>query len=577
MIAKVTINIPHHAVDKSFDYKVPRECSEVQVGIRVEVHFNHRKHVGMITGFKKTSTQKNLKSILKIIDEKPLISEQSLKLAENLRTFYALPLFDYLNLMIPAPLKKPLKTKRQTVKNPKSVKETDKSVRELSPESMQLEKSLQRYSKAILDNGPKSHDVLIDFLSKQENKRILIIHPDILSAEVFHEKIKFHLNQVVLYHSKLKISEKRRSLQALDDNQTIMIGTKVALFIEPDKWDLIIVRHADSSFYQHLERPRYDTLKVIELMHHTFKTNIIYMADTLPLSLLKDIEENHIEYLSTSGPITKTPLNIIPLSSHVVSQSSLLTEETLKIIHETINQQKKVMLIHERKEDDTDSNYLNQLGIESLTRELEEYDPYLITSDTSKLLEVFKAFQEKGKILIGTSILLNLDEINQLGAIIFVKWDDFLIDSSQGPLKSYSVLSKASNLLTKTNARLIVQTYEENHNVFTQFNDSQVDFATQELQTAKELNLPPFQDMAQIILESGSIKDLEFYSKSAINYLKKALRDHAQILGPRYKNSLSIITIKSDDLDPYRSSLRSLIQAFHDDIKIELRTHQFII
>jgi len=264
-------------------------------------------------------------------------------------------------------------------------------------------------------------------------------------------------------------------------------------------------------------------------------------------------------------------LNLISLSSHVLNQSSLLTEETLKLIVNTVSNHQKVMIIHERKEDMTHNDALNHLGIESLMEELKAYHPYLISSETKKPLEVFKTFQKEGQILIGTSVLLNLDEV-------FVKWDDFIHDRSLGDLNGCSALLKASKLISHSKGQLVIQTHQKNHPVLMNFNDSTFNFMAQELENAKQLNnLPPYADMVQIILESDSQKDLEFYSKSAMNYLKKALRDHAQILGPRLKHNLAIITVKSEDLDPYRSSLRSLIHAFYDDIKIELRTHQFII
>jgi hypothetical protein len=83
--------------------------------------------------------------------------------------------------------------------------------------------------------------------------------------------------------------------------------------------------------------------------------------------------------------------------------------------------------------------------------------------------------------------------------------------------------------------------------------------------------------MVQIILTSDQSNRRDFYAKSALKYLEKALRNHAQMYGPRIQNEYAIITVKADDLSPYRKSLRSLIQAFHEDINIELRNHDFII
>jgi primosomal protein N' len=455
MIAKVTIDIPHHAVDKTFDYLIPKELSSLEIGQRVEVDFNHKKHLGIVVGFKKTSAQKNLKSIIQCVDEKPLISQNALKLAEHLKIYYAEPLFSYLNLMIPSPLKKPLKRKvslkaRKTVSFNKTIELNQKQNHIFK----QLEKALSA-KKDILISGnlsPEFDQVLFHSLANLENKKVLILTPDILYAESLYEAIIESVPNANLYHSKRKISDKRKTIDFISNHPGILIGTKAAIFINPESWDYIFVMHAESTFYRHLERPRYDTLEVCDYLSKNFQTQIIYISLVPPLRLLKRVRDETILEIKLDQPSQAIlDLSVIPMKSHHLTQSSLLHPETLKLIDQKIRQQEKVIVIHERKETIEYDEKQSTLGLQSLVEELAIYNPHLITSDTVQPLSVLKEFEEEGQVLIGTSILLNLNDLKKVGAIIFIRWDDFLKDSSDGVLNSFIVLEKASqNLINES-------------------------------------------------------------------------------------------------------------------------------
>ena len=581
MIANVTIDIPHHAVDKTFDYLIPKALASLEIGQRVEVDFNHKKHLGIVVGFKKTSAQKNLKSIIQCVDEKPLISQNALKLAEHLKIYYAEPLFSYLNLMIPSPLKKPLKRKgslkaRKTISFNKTIELNQKQ----NLIFKQLEKALSA-EKDILISGSLSLEFnqgLFYKLAQLDSKKVLILTPDILYAESLYAAIIESVPNANLYHSKRKTSDKRKTIDFISNHPGILIGTKAAIFIHPESWDYIVVMHAESTFYRHLDRPRYDTLEVCDYLSKHFQTPIIYSSSVPPLKLLKKVSDETMLEIKLDQPSQALfDLSVIPMHSHHLTQSSLIHPETLKLIDQKIRNHKKVIVIHERKETVEYDQKNSILGLERLFDELAIYKPHLITSDTAQPLNVFKEFEEEGHILIGTSILLNLNGIKNVGAIIFIKWDDFLKDASDGVLNSFIALEKASQNLLTIPSQLVVQTYQEDHPVLKSFIANKENFLLDELEKAQSLNLPPFGEMVQIILTSDQSNRRDFYAKSALKYLEKALRNHAQMYGPRIQNEYAIITVKADDLSPYRKSLRSLIQAFHEDINIELRNHDFII
>ncbi len=97
---KTTINF-----DKSFSYRVPENMREtVAVGQRVLVPFGKgdKKRQGVIVGVLETeNTDDKIKPISKILDEKPIVTDEMLKLAQFMADRYFCTFYDALKPMIP--------------------------------------------------------------------------------------------------------------------------------------------------------------------------------------------------------------------------------------------------------------------------------------------------------------------------------------------------------------------------------------------------------------------------------------------------------------------------------------------
>ena len=88
-IVSVAVDQTVYLIDKPFDYFVPETLSgKAQVGCRVLVPFgngNLRK-TGIILSFSEFDESKKLKTIISVLDDEPVLSEEMLKLAEYIRT-----------------------------------------------------------------------------------------------------------------------------------------------------------------------------------------------------------------------------------------------------------------------------------------------------------------------------------------------------------------------------------------------------------------------------------------------------------------------------------------------------------
>lgn len=101
------------ALDRPLDYVVPNDMGPVKVGMRVEVPLKSQNALGTISALKKTSAFKNVKSVTRLVHEKPLVSEELFALAKWISTYYACPLNRVLKSILPPMVRKETKDKTQ--------------------------------------------------------------------------------------------------------------------------------------------------------------------------------------------------------------------------------------------------------------------------------------------------------------------------------------------------------------------------------------------------------------------------------------------------------------------------------
>lgn len=119
MIAEVLIEIRSEGIDKSFSYLIPDSLiDKVEIGKRVEVPFGKQKLEGFvlnISPFKETDYE--MKEIIDVIDEEPVLNEEMLKLGNYISKKTICNLISAYQTMLP----KALKAKHDVVVNKKYV------------------------------------------------------------------------------------------------------------------------------------------------------------------------------------------------------------------------------------------------------------------------------------------------------------------------------------------------------------------------------------------------------------------------------------------------------------------------
>lgn len=120
MIVKVLVEINNINVDKTFDYIVPFEYIEnIKIGMRVKVPFASRELEGFVLDLvNSTDDNYELKEIISIVDEKPILNNELLHLGKFMSKKYFSTLISCYQTMLP----KALKAQNKTTINKKMIK-----------------------------------------------------------------------------------------------------------------------------------------------------------------------------------------------------------------------------------------------------------------------------------------------------------------------------------------------------------------------------------------------------------------------------------------------------------------------
>lgn len=120
MIAKVLVEINNINVDKTFDYIVPfKYIEKIKIGMRVKVPFASRELEGFVLDLvNSTDDNYELKEIISIVDEEPILNNELLHLGQFMSKKYFSTLISCYQTMLP----KALKAQNRTNINKKMIK-----------------------------------------------------------------------------------------------------------------------------------------------------------------------------------------------------------------------------------------------------------------------------------------------------------------------------------------------------------------------------------------------------------------------------------------------------------------------
>ncbi len=107
LIAKIAVSAATFWIDRPYDYLIPEELAEkVRPGMRVSVPFSrgNRLTEGIVLALVDGSRYETLKPILTVLDEKPVLTEEQIRLALFMRERFFCTVYDAVKAILPAGL-----------------------------------------------------------------------------------------------------------------------------------------------------------------------------------------------------------------------------------------------------------------------------------------------------------------------------------------------------------------------------------------------------------------------------------------------------------------------------------------
>jgi primosomal protein N' (replication factor Y) (superfamily II helicase) len=271
-ILKIAIPAPLH---QYFDYLAPIDISSVQLtkGLRVLVPFGKQNKIGFLMGTTASSVwpRSQLKQVLAILDEKPLLPNSIHQLLEWTSRYYHCPIGEVFANAIPKALrtgkiklKYPIKLSEETNKKEELVVTNNSNL----SEKIRLNHHQQQSIKNIIDSldqfkafllngvtGSGKTEVYLEVIQAvlDRGKQALVLVPEIgLTPQMLIRFRNRFSVPLILFHSKLTDKQRLENwLLSKSGKASIIIGTRSALFTPLLHPGIIIIdEEHDSSFKQ---------------------------------------------------------------------------------------------------------------------------------------------------------------------------------------------------------------------------------------------------------------------------------------------------------------------------------------
>ena len=224
MIAEIIINSNVKNLNKTFDYKIPKELEEkVTIGSRVLVQFGNIKTLeeGFVIGIKESSNYK-VKEIKKI--EESYLNEEKINLAKWIARRYFCNLSDAIKLMLPPGTTSKLienRVKEKNINFVDIVKDENEIEIEIESNKLKSEKQI-RALKFLIENGKMPISDLEDFADV--SKAIIKTLEKNGYLKIFSQEIERNpfINKNISHSEKLKLTKEQQKAfeeieEAIDD------------------------------------------------------------------------------------------------------------------------------------------------------------------------------------------------------------------------------------------------------------------------------------------------------------------------------------------------------------------------
>lgn len=305
-----------------FDYLPPQnvDLAKLKPGLRVKVPFGRRELVGILVG---TSAQtccdaKQLKAVIEILDEVPILSPLILELSTRASQYYHYALGEVVVGMLPKFLRLGRQISHVIFENttPKTAGPLLTTEQEVCVKAINASKKFQPFLLMGVTGSGKTEVYLraIEAAIAQD-KSALILVPEIgLTPQTLLRFSQRFSVPVIALHSNLSDKQRFRAwCAAAQTGSKIIVGTRSAIFAPLDALGIIVVDEEHDTSFKQQNGFRYSARDLAVMRAQMENIPIILGSATPSLETLHNAQQGKYQLLELTNCINQRPLPKIKL------------------------------------------------------------------------------------------------------------------------------------------------------------------------------------------------------------------------------------------------------------------------
>lgn len=365
--ADIIIDISHYAIDKTFQYIIPRELEEdVTVGMQVAVPFgqgnrSRKGYIIQITEKPEYDIDK-MKEIISIVSKSIPIEGKLIKLAAWMKEKYGTTMLNCLLTVMPVKerirkVEPKLKTEEYVLDTPCITKLSDEQEKMVKEFSADIDKGhINTYLLHGITGSGKTF-VYINCIKKITGlgKQAIVLVPEIaLTYQNVARFKQYFQDRVAVINSKQSKGEKYREFERARNGEVdVVIGPRSALFAPCHDLGLIVIDEEHDSAYKSDQSPRYHAREVALERAKLEQAAVILGSATPSLESYQNARLG----LYKLWRLDKRPngrelaeVKVVDMREELrLGNRSIISLELKKAIEEKLNKKEQIMLFLNRR------------------------------------------------------------------------------------------------------------------------------------------------------------------------------------------------------------------------------------
>ena len=334
-------------------YQIPENLA-VKIGQAVKVKIRNRDNYGLVFQIHDQKPAFRTAPIQEIVQTKPLLNPNQVKLLKWLSDYYFCPLWKVLKLFIPKrllqgnPVKDRSKAPSPITKSQEELTPNQKSALQTILESPKQEFLLQ----GITGSGKTEVYAQLAAHYIAQGQQVLILVPEIsLTTQTIQYFEKVTAVPAAVIHSKLSTGERHKSWNDIHQNKAkLIIGSRSAIFAPAQDLGLIIIDEEHENSYKQDNSPRYSTHQVARQIASLSPTKILYGSATPSVETKERLTDTTLFLNERIGKSTLPEIQIVDLRDEFKKQNySIFSESLHAAITQALEKKEQIILFLNRR------------------------------------------------------------------------------------------------------------------------------------------------------------------------------------------------------------------------------------